>query len=134
MITKVLAPQLRKEAEDRKAKKGKFGSDKVEGGGKSVAEEIAEKAQTSTHKSKQALKALDSGQIEEVIEGKKLKSAAKQAGTKARPPKKGAAKVEYIDVVHKRWRTFINGFPHERRTEVRQFIRGFIVEELAEKK
>jgi hypothetical protein len=131
LIAKITVPQLEAEATDRKAKKGRFGAPTGDGNKGSVAEHVAKQAEVSTHKAKQAVRALKTGQIDEVIEKKKtLKQAAKAAPAKPRKVKEKT----FEDIVWAKWDRFLKSFDPGQRAKVKAAVRGFLIEDAAEKK
>jgi hypothetical protein len=124
MVTKMLRPQLEKEAKERQSAAGSFkGEAKLDGKG-SVAEKIAEKAGVSQFKAEQAIKADKAGMTEDVISKKtKLSKAASKAGTKPRKPKK---EVPFEDQVYAKWTQWINRFSPPLRQRVRDMVQVWL--------
>jgi ParB-like chromosome segregation protein Spo0J len=124
IVTKLRAPQLEKEAAERRdaarKTKGSFGGNKEVKG--SVAAHIAKETQVSQHKAEQALKARKAGLLEDVIVGTRpLRSASKKVATKKRAKKV----IPFEDVVWAKWKKFLNQFALDQKSEVRRIVRGF---------
>lgn len=141
MIAKVRAPQLEKEAADRKATKGTFGAPKAADSAKgSVAKHLAEAAEVTVGKAEQALKARRAGQLQDVIDKKKtLRAAAKDAPKSGRKPRKTKAQKlaekPFEEQVWEKWDAFIKAkFTVQQRRQVKEIIYGFLIEELGANK
>ena len=120
LITEIRAPQLEKEAEERK-KSGKFaGNGDTKGG--SVADKIAEEAKVTKYQAEQALRARKKGRLGSVRKGTKtLKQAA--GGRATRKPK---APPTLEDEVWTRFERWIKYWPQPKHREVKAILKKLL--------
>lgn len=121
-IVALRAPQLEKEAAERKAKKGgTFGKAEVKG---SVAAHIAAEAKVSQHKAEQALKARKAGVLGDVMADRTtLKKASRTAG---RGAKRKTKEVPLEDRVWVQYSKLLKFFGLELEREVKKHLRAFL--------
>jgi hypothetical protein len=126
LIAAVLAPELEKEAAERKggrpspSKAGTFGKAEVKG---SVAENLAKKMDISRRRAEQLEKVRKAGLMKSVATGKaKLRAAAKAAPRKVR-----AKKVKSMESrVWTAWKQLLAKFKHDELREVKKHLRNFL--------
>lgn len=123
-IVALRAPQLEKEAAERKAKKGTFGSKEAGDVKGSVAAHIAKEAKVSQHKAEQALKARKAGVLGDVMADRTtLKKASKAAG---KGKKRKTKEVPLEDRVWLDYAKLLKKYGLELEREVKGYLRAFL--------
>jgi hypothetical protein len=134
IITKLRRPALEAEAKAReRAGKAPSGqtqiTDDSRPSGQNIitkqtgetADKIAAEAGVSQRKARQAIKADQAGELEDVIAGKtKLRDAAKRA-----PSKRKRKEVPWEDQVFKKWTQWLNRFAPPQRGRVKELVTGW---------